>query len=48
MNHISVREITGKKIIHTIQDAEPIEQKKITDIMVVAPASRKYYGKTCK
>ena len=43
-----IEEITGNKIIHTIQDAEPIGPKKLTDIMVVAPASRKYYGKTCK
>ena len=31
--------ITGKKIIHTIQDAEPIGQKKLTDVMVIAPCS---------
>lgn len=31
--------ITGKKIIHTIQDAEPIGPKKLTDIMVIAPCS---------
>lgn len=35
-----IEEITGKKIIHTIQDAEPIGPKKLTDIMVVAPCSR--------
>lgn len=40
-----IKEITGKEIIHTIQDAEPIGPKHMTDIMVVAPASRKYYGK---
>ena len=34
-----VQEITGKEIIHTIQDAEPIGPKKLTDIMVVAPCS---------
>ena len=34
-----VEEITGKKIIHTIQEAEPIGPKKLTDIMVVAPCS---------
>lgn len=34
-----IEEITGNKIIHTIQDAEPIGPKKMTDIMVVAPAS---------
>jgi len=31
--------ITGNKIIHTIQDAEPIGPKKLTDILVVAPCS---------
>ena len=37
-----IEEITGRKIIHTIQGAEPIGPKNITDIMVVAPCSRKY------
>lgn len=40
-----IENITEKKIIHTIQDAEPIGPKKMTDIMVVAPCSRKYYVK---
>ena len=31
-----------KKIIHTIEDAEPIGPKKMTDIMVIAPCSRKH------
>lgn len=34
-----IEEITGKKIIHTIQEAEPIGSKRLTDIMVVAPCS---------
>ena len=34
-----IQEITGKEIIHTIQDAEPIGPKKLTDLMVVAPCS---------
>lgn len=42
-----IQEITGKKIIHTIQEAEPIGPKKMTDIMVIAPCSRKYNGKAC-
>ena len=37
-----IEEITQKEIIHTIQGAEPIGPKQMTDIMVVAPASRKY------
>lgn len=42
-----IQKITGKKIIHTIQGAEPIGPKKMTDIMVIAPCSRKYNGKAC-
>lgn len=40
-----IEEITGNKIIHTIQDAEPIGPQKMTDIMIIAPCSRKYIGK---
>ena len=35
-----IEELTDKKIIHTIQEAEPIGPKKMTDIMVIAPCSR--------
>ena len=38
-----IEEISEKEIIHTIQDAEPIGPKHLTDIMIVAPASREYY-----
>ena len=34
-----IETITGKKIIHTIQEAERIGPKALTDIMVVAPCS---------
>ncbi len=34
-----IQEITGKEIIHNIQDAEPIGRKRLTDIMIVAPCS---------
>lgn len=34
-----IEEISGKEIIHTIEDAEPIGPKHLTDIMLVAPAS---------
>lgn len=34
-----IEEITGKEIIHTIQGAEPIGPKKMTDVMVIAPCS---------
>lgn len=43
-----IEHITKNKIIHTIQEAEPIGPKHMTDIMVVAPASRKYNGENCK
>lgn len=42
-----IEEITKRPIIHTIEDAEPIGPKKLTDIMVVCPCSRKYNIKTC-
>lgn len=38
-----IEAITGKKIIHTIEDAEPIGPKKLTDIMVITPCSRKHH-----
>lgn len=34
-----IQEITGKEIIHTIQGAEYIGPKRLTDIIVVAPCS---------
>ena len=42
-----IEQITNNKIIHEIKDAEPIGPKQMTDIMVVAPATRKYNCKTC-
>ena len=36
---IEIEKITENKIIHTIQDAEPIGPKNLTDIMVIAPCS---------
>lgn len=39
-----IKKITGKQeIIHTLQGAEPIGPKNLTDIMIIAPCSRKYY-----
>lgn len=43
-----IEKITQNKIIHSINDAEPIGPKHMTDIMLIAPATRKYNGKTCK
>ena len=43
-----IEDITGNKIIHTIQEAEPIGPKHLTDIMIVCPASRKYNIKNFK
>ena len=43
-----IEDITGKKIIHTIEEAESIGPKKYTNIMVVAPCSRKFNCKNGK
>lgn len=40
-----IENITENKIIHTIQDAEPIGPKNMFDILIVAPCSRKYNSK---
>jgi len=34
-----IENITGNKIIHTIQGAEPIGPKNMTDVMIIAPAT---------
>lgn len=43
-----IENITCKKIINTIEEAEPIGIKRMTDIMVIAPCSRKYYWQDSK
>ena len=43
-----IENMTSKKIIHTIEDAEPIGPKRLTDAMVIAPCSRKYDWKNGK
>ena len=43
-----IESITNNKIIHSIQEAEPIGPKKLFDILIIAPCSRKYYSKTRK
>ena len=40
-----IKSITGKDIICTIEDAEPIVPKKMTDIMIIAPCSGNTIGK---
>lgn len=40
-----IEKITGKKIIHTVKDAEPIGPKKLLDILVVAPCTGNTIGK---
>lgn len=40
-----IENITGKKIIHTIADAEPIGYKTKTDIMVIVPCTGNTIGK---
>lgn len=42
-----IKQITGKNIIHTIEEAEPIGPKKMLDLLVIAPCSRKYYSEAC-
>lgn len=42
-----IETITGKTIIHTIQEAEPIGPKQLTDVMIIAPCTRKYNFKAC-
>ena len=37
-----IKTITGKEIIHTISDAEPIGPKRMFDILIIAPCTRKY------
>ena len=34
-----IENIAGRKIIHTIQEAEPIGPKHLTDIMIIAPCT---------
>jgi len=34
-----IEELTGNKIIHSIEGAEPIGPKKLTDIMIIAPCT---------
>lgn len=40
-----VEEICQKKIIHTIEDAEPVGPKKLCDVMVIAPCTGNTLGK---
>ena len=37
-----IERISENKIIHSIQGAEPIGPKDLLDILIIAPASRKY------
>lgn len=49
LEHIKeIENITKNKVIHTIQEAETLGPKKLTDILIIAPCSRKYYSKACK
>lgn len=41
----TVKEITGKDIIHTVVEAEPIGPKKLLDILVVSPCTGNTLGK---
>lgn len=37
-----IEQVTKRKIIHTIEEAEQIGNKILTDILIVAPCTRKY------
>jgi dipicolinate synthase subunit B len=41
----TIEQITGKKIIHTISEAEPIGPQKLLDILVIAPCTGNTIGK---
>ena len=43
-----IEEITNKKVINKIEEAEIIGAKHLTDIIVIAPCSRKHNWKTIK
>ena len=43
-----IEKITSKKIICTIEEAEPIGPKNLTDILIIAPCSRKHNRKNGK
>jgi len=40
-----IETITGNRILHTLNEVEPIGPKKLTDIMVIAPATGNTLGK---
>jgi dipicolinate synthase subunit B len=41
----NIEQLTGKKIIHTIKEAEPIGPQKLLDILVIAPCTGNTIGK---
>lgn len=43
-----LEEITGNKVISTIETAEPIGPKKLLDVLVVAPCTGNTLGKLCQ
>lgn len=40
-----MREATGKEIIHSVREAEPIGPKKLLDVLVIAPCTGNTLGK---
>ena len=42
-----IEELCGKKIIHTIKEAEPIGPKKMCDLIVIAPCTGNTLAKLC-
>lgn len=43
-----IEEITNKKIMNKIEEVEIIGVKNLTDVMIIAPCSRKHYWKVGK
>lgn len=43
-----IEKITGKEVIHTIEEAEPIGPKRLCDLLVVAPCTGNTMAKLCR
>lgn len=44
----AVEDICGKRVIYTIEDAEPIGPKKLLDVLVIAPCTGNTLGKLAR
>lgn len=43
-----IEEITGQKILHKIEEVEPLGPKNLIDILIIAPCTRKHCWKISK